>query len=60
MPKNCYYLAEMKSGLKRDNPDFDVIMVSFDQAEVYELVGRYPLDILRKEFGDNKIRLMMA
>ena len=30
MPKNCYYLAEMKSGLKRDNPDFDVIMVSFD------------------------------
>ena len=30
MPKNCYYSTEMKSGLKRDNPDFDVIMGSFD------------------------------
>ena len=30
-------------------------MGSFDEAEVCELVGLFLLDILRKEFGDNKI-----
>ena len=32
-------------------------MGSFDGAEACELVGLYLLDILRKEFGDNKIGL---
>ena len=32
-------------------------MSSFDGAEVCELVGLYLLDILRKEFGNNKIGL---
>ena len=41
--------------VKKDNADFDVKMDSFDEAEVCELVGLYLLDILRKEFGDNKI-----
>ena len=45
----------MKSGLKKDNPDFDVAMGSFDGAERCELIGLYLLDILRKEWGDNKI-----
>ena len=45
-----------KFGLKK-NPDFDVTMGSFDEAEVCELVELYLLDILRKEFGNNKIGL---
>ena len=32
-------------------------MGSFDGAEVCELVGLYLLDILREEFGDNRIGL---
>ena len=32
-------------------------MGSFDGSEVCELVGLYLLDILGKEFGDNKIGL---
>ena len=43
--------------VKKDNPDFDVTMGSFNGVEVCELVGLYLLDILRKEFGDNKIGL---
>ena len=41
--------------VKKDNHDFDVTMGSFDGAEACELVPLYLLDILRKEFGDNKI-----
>ena len=37
--------------VKKDNPDFDVTMGSFDGAEVCELVGLYLLDILKNEFG---------
>ena len=43
--------------VKKDNPDFDVIISSFDGVEVCDLVGLYLLDILRKGFGDNKIGL---
>ena len=43
--------------VKKDNPGFDVTMGSFDGAEVCELVGLYLLDILRQEFGENKIGL---
>ena len=43
--------------VKKDNPDFEVTMDSYDGAEVCELVGLYILDILRKEFGHNKIGL---
>ena len=43
--------------VKKDNPDFDVTMGSFGGAEVCELVGLYLLDILRQEFGENKIGL---
>ena len=43
--------------VKKDNPDFEVTMGSCDVVEVCELVEFYVLDILRKEFGDNKIGL---
>ena len=43
--------------VKKDNPDFDLTMGSFDGEEVCELEGLYLLDILRQEFGDNKIGL---
>ena len=36
---------------KKDNPDFDVTMGSYDGAEVCELVGLYIPDILTKEFS---------
>ena len=43
--------------VKKDNPNFDVTMGSYDGAEVRELVGLYILDILTKEFGHDKIAL---
>ena len=43
--------------VKKDNPDFDATMGIFDGAEVCESVGLYFLDILRQEFGENKIGL---
>ena len=43
--------------MKKDNPDFDVTMDSFDGAEVCELAGLYLLDILSEVFGDNRIGL---
>ena len=43
--------------VKKDNPDFDVTMDSYDGAEVCELVGLYILHILTKESGHNKIGL---
>ena len=43
--------------VKKDNPDFDVTMGSYDGAEVCELVELYILDILTKEFGHDKIAL---
>ena len=43
--------------VKKDNPDFDVTMSSFDGLELCELVGLYLLDILRKEYDDNKFGL---
>ena len=44
-------------GLKKDNPDFDVTMGSYDGAEVCESVGLYILDFLTKEFGGDRIGL---
>ena len=32
--------------VKKDNPDFDVTMGSYDGAEVYELIGLYLLNLL--------------
>ena len=55
MPANRYFLTTV--WVKKDKFDFSVIIGSFDRAEVCELVGLYPLDILRKEFGDNRIGL---
>ena len=43
--------------VKKDNPDFDVTMDSYDGAEVCELVGLYILHILTKESDHNKIGL---
>ena len=43
--------------VKKDIPDFDVTMGSYDGAEVCDLVGLYILDILTKEFGHDKIGL---
>ena len=36
--------------IKKDNPEFDVTMGSYDGAELCELVGLYLLDLLAKEF----------
>ena len=43
--------------VKKDNPDFDVTMRSYDGAKVCEFVGLYILDIPTKEFGHEKIGL---
>ena len=36
--------------VKKDNPEFDVTMVTYDCAELCELVGLYLLDLLIKSF----------
>ena len=41
--------------VKKDNPNFDVIMGSFDGAEVCELVGFYLLNVLKTEFVGKNI-----
>ena len=41
--------------VKKDNPEFDVTMGSYDGAELCELVGLYLLDLLTKEFGKQNI-----
>ena len=43
--------------VKKDNPDFDVTMGSYDGAEVCELVGLYIPYILKTGFGHAKIGL---
>ena len=43
--------------IKKDNPEFDVTMGSYDGAELCELVGLYLLDLLTKEFGKQNIGL---
>ena len=43
--------------VKKDNPDFDVTMESYDGAEVCELVGLYLLNLLTNEFGRHNIGL---
>ena len=50
-------LHSRKNYLKKDNPDVDVTIGSYDKAELCELVGLYILDILTKEFGHDKIGL---
>ena len=42
---------------KKDNPNFDVTMRSFDRAELCELVGLYLLNILKSEFVGKNIGL---
>ena len=43
--------------VKKDNPEFDVTMGSYDGAELCELVGLYLLDLLTKEFDEQNIGL---
>ena len=43
--------------VKKSNPNFDVIVGSFDGAEVCELVRIYLLNVIRKELSYNKIDL---
>ena len=43
--------------IKKDNPNFDVTMGSFDGAELCEIVGLYLLNILKNEFGRKNIGL---
>ena len=43
--------------VKKDNPEFDVTMGSYDDAELCELVRLYLLDLLTKEFGKQNISL---
>ena len=42
---------------KKDNPNFDVPMRSFDRAELCELVGLYLLNILKSQFVGKNIGL---
>ena len=42
---------------KKDNPNFDVPMRSFDRPELCELVGLYLLNILKSEFVGKNIGL---
>ena len=42
---------------KKDNPEFDVTIGSYDGAELCELVGLYLLDLLTEEFGKQNIGL---
>ena len=44
-------------GVKKDNSDFDGAMVSYDGAEVCELVGFYLLNLFTNKFGKNNIGL---
>ena len=39
--------------IKKDEPEFDVAMGSYDGAEICELVGLYVLHLLEKEFGSD-------
>ena len=43
--------------VKKDNPEFDVTMGSYDGAELCELVVLYLLDLLTKGFGKQNIGL---
>ena len=43
--------------LKKDNPEFEVTMGSYDGAELCELVRLYLLDLLTKEFVKQNIGL---
>ena len=40
---------------KKDNPEFDVTIGSYDGAELCELFGLYLLDLLTEEFGKQNI-----
>ena len=42
---------------KKDNPEFDVTIGSYDGAELCELVALYLLDLLAKEFGKQNMGL---
>ena len=55
--KNEWSLHGVSWWVKKDNPDFDVTMGSYDGAEICELEGLYILDILTKESGHDKIGL---
>ena len=44
-------------GKKKDNPEFDVTMGSYDGAELCKLDGLYLLDLLTKEFRKQNIGL---
>ena len=48
---------ETSTWVKKDNPDFDVTMGSYDGAEVCELVRLYLLNLLTNEFGKHNIGL---
>ena len=41
--------------IKKDNPEFDETLGSYDGAEVWESVGIYILDIFTKDFGYDKL-----
>ena len=43
--------------VKKDNPEFDVTMGSYDGAELCELAGLYVLDLLTKDSGKQNIGL---
>ena len=43
--------------VKKENPNFDVTMGSYDGAELCELTGLYILNVLSSKFGKEKIGL---
>ena len=55
--RRCLLFDSSNTWVKRDCPNFDVTMGSFDGAEVCELVGLYMLDQLEANFGKNTFGL---
>ena len=43
--------------VKKENPNFDITVESYDGAELCELTGLYILNVLSREFGKEKIGL---
>ena len=46
--------------VKKEKPNFDITMESYDGAELCELTGLYILHVLSSEFGKEKIGLYHA
>ena len=55
--RNSLLFGKGNVWVKKDNPEFDVTMGSYDGAELCELAGLYVLDLLTKDSGKRNIGL---